>query len=124
MIEPPSSMSPNGEVPNIPRRLPPWRDPALTAAVVTVTLPVIAIAAAWFMMQQLAAVLRPFFIAVFLAYVLLPYHSRLRKQIGAPASIGVIASATALALLGLALAVYASVLGLSDEPAAPATASD
>lgn len=115
MIDPPESASPNGVPQAAARRPPKWRDPALVAAVIAVTLPLIAIAATWFMMQQLAAVLRPFFVAVFLAYVLMPYHSRLRKHIGAPASIGVLASATALALLGLALAVYASVLGLSDE---------
>jgi AI-2 transport protein TqsA len=114
MTDTPELASHNGEPPAT-RRLPKWRDPALVAGVIAVTLPLIAIAAAWFMMQQLAAILRPFFVAVFLAYVLMPYHSRLRKRIGAPASIGVLGSATALALLGLALAVYASVLGLSDE---------
>ena len=92
-----------------------WRDPATAAAVATIAHVLIGIAAAWFMLQQLSSVLRPFFIAVILAYVLMPYHSRLRKHIGAPASIVALASLTALALFGLALAVYASVLGLSDE---------
>lgn len=98
-----------------PPRLPRWHDPALARAVVTLALPVVAFAAAWFMLQQLAPVLRPLFVAVFLAYVLMPHHGRLRRHIGAPASIAVLAGVTALALFGLALAVYASVLGLSEE---------
>ncbi len=97
--------------PNVPR----WRDPATVAAVVTVTLPLIAVAAGWFLLQQLTPVLRPLFVAVFLAYVLMPYHSKLRKHIGSPASIVTLASLTALALVALALSVYVSVIGLSDE---------
>jgi AI-2 transport protein TqsA len=97
-----------------PRR-PKWREPGTFTAVATITQVLIAVAAAWFMLQQLAPLLRPFFVAVFLAYVLMPYHSRLRTHIGAPASIGVLAGLTALALLVLALVVYASVLGLSDQ---------
>ena len=104
-LEPPSSL----------RQLSRWRDPSTIATFTTVALAIIAVAAAWFMMQQLASILRPFFIAVFLAYVLMPYHSRLRKHIRAPASIVVLASTTTLALLALALTVYASILGLSDE---------
>jgi AI-2 transport protein TqsA len=115
MTNSPENLSPHLEPQAPTRRLPRWRDPGTITAVVTVTLPIVAIAAAWFMMQQLAAIVRPFFVAVFLAYVLMPYHSRLRKHIGAPASIAVLASATTLALLALALIVYASILGLSDQ---------
>ena len=66
-------------------------------------------AAGWFLLEQLAPLLRPLLIAVFLAYVLMPYHSRLRKRVGAPASIGILAGLTAAALVGLAMAVYVSV---------------
>ena len=59
----------------------PLAHPSTIATFTTVALAIIAVAAAWFMMQQLASILRPFFIAVFLAYVLMPYHSRLRKHI-------------------------------------------
>jgi AI-2 transport protein TqsA len=107
------------ETPEAPLRpsapLPRWRDYTTAAAVVTVTLPVVALVGGWYLLQQLTPILRPLLVAIFLAYVLMPYHGRLRRHIGAPASIGVLAGVTALALFVLALAVYASVLGLSDE---------
>ncbi|HXD86978.1 MAG TPA: AI-2E family transporter [Urbifossiella sp.] len=69
----------------------------------------------WFLLKELAPVLRPLLIAIILAYVLLPYHSWLRKRVTAPVSIVLLASFTAAVLFGLALAVYLSVLGLNDE---------
>src|SRR4051794_21168637 len=100
------------EAPEHEHHTPRWRDPAAlqTAAAVLVIA-----AAGWFLMVQLAPLLRPLLIAVFLAYVLMPYHSRLRRHVGAPASIGILAGLPAGVIVGLALSVYASVLGLSDE---------
>ena len=100
------------ELPDAEPRKPRWRDPVAlqTAAAVLVI-----VSAGWFLMVQLAPLLRPLLIAVFLAYVLMPYHSRLRKRVGAPASIGILAGLTAVALVGLALSVYFSVIGLTDE---------
>src|SRR5205814_2087600 len=63
----------------------------------------------------LAVVLRPLLLAVFLGYVLLPYYSRLRSRLPAPVAIGLLAGTTAAVLAGLALGVYASLLGLSEE---------
>lgn len=85
------------------------------AAVLTVSCAVIAAAAAWFLLNQLTTVLRPLLVAVFLAYVLMPYHTRLRKVVGGPVSIGILASLSAASLVGLALAVSLSVVELSDE---------
>ena len=82
-------------------RLPKWRDPATVAAVGTITQVVLAAAAGWYLLNQLAPVLRPLLVAVFLAYVLMPYHSRLRKQIGSPASIVTLAAVTAAVLVVL-----------------------
>jgi AI-2 transport protein TqsA len=72
-------------------------------------------AGAWWLLGELAVVLRPLLLAVFLGYVLLPYHSRLRKHLPAPVSVGLLAGATTVLLVGLVGAVYASVLGLADE---------
>jgi AI-2 transport protein TqsA len=93
-------------------RVPKWRDPA---TVITVTHVLLSAAAGWYLLSQLAPVLRPVLVAVFLAYVLMPYHSRLRKHIGSPASIATLAAVTAALLFVLALSVYASVLGLSED---------
>lgn len=113
MIETPEPTGRDG--PAQTSRLPKWGDPALALAVVTITLPLIALMAAWYLLQILTPLVRPLFVAVFLAYVLMPYHGRLRRKIGAPASIGVLVTMTALALFALAVTVYVSVLGLSDD---------
>jgi AI-2 transport protein TqsA len=97
------------------RQFPRWRDPTTATAVATVAHVLVAGAAGWFLLQQLAPVVRPLLVAVFLAYILLPYHSRLRHHIGGPASIGALAGLTAGVLVGLAVVVYASVLGLSED---------
>lgn len=88
------------------------RDPAHLQAAAAI---LIIVAASWFLLVQLAPLLRPLLIAIFLAYILLPYHSRLRKHVGTPLSLGILAGTTAGAMVGLALAVYVSVNGLEDE---------
>ncbi len=108
---PPSVVFPAQSAESLPR----WRRPETVAAVGTITQVLIAAAAAWYLLGQLAPILRPLLIAVFLAYVLMPYHSRLRKSIGTPASIGALAGVTAGVLVVLSLVTYASLLGLSED---------
>jgi AI-2 transport protein TqsA len=91
---------------------PRWRD---AETVRTVACVVLAAAAGWYLLLQLAPVLRPFLVAAILAYVLMPYHARLRRRVGTPASLFVLAGSTAGALVGLAFVTYNSVLALSDE---------
>ena len=89
-----------------------WTDPdTLRTAAYAVGI----VAASWWLLGQLAVVLRPLLLAAFLGYVLLPYYSRLRSRLPAPIAIGLLAGTTAAVLAGLALAVYASLLGLSEE---------
>src|SRR5262249_28144732 len=95
--------------PNPPR---PWRDPT---TLWTVALVPVVLAASSFLLQQLAPPVRPLIVAVFLACILMPYHVRLRKYVGSPASLALLAGATAGVLVVLALSVYASVLGLREE---------
>ncbi|MBA4189197.1 MAG: hypothetical protein C0467_14460 [Planctomycetaceae bacterium] len=111
----PSDSAQIESLPPAVRTVPRWRDPTTTTAVATVAHVLLAAAAGWFLMQQLAPVVRPLLVAVFLAYILLPYHSRLQTHIGAPASIGVLAGATAGVLVTLALITYTSLLGLSED---------
>jgi AI-2 transport protein TqsA len=98
-----------------PRPVPAWRDPATATTVTTVTQVLLAAAAGWFLLQALAPILRPLLVAVFLAYVLMPSHVRLRRHIGSAASIGTLAGLTAVLLVVLALVTYASLLGLSED---------
>lgn len=81
----------------------------------TVVIILLGITASWFLLRELAPVLRPLLIAVIVAYVLLPYHNLLRQRVGGPVSLVTIAGVSAIALLGLALAAYVSVLGLNEE---------
>jgi len=107
------SIAPTSELPAERRSVPRWRDPTTTTALASIAHVLIAAAAGWFLLHQLAPVVRPFLVAVFLAYVLLPYHNRLQHHIGGPASIGALAGATAAVLLTLALITYTSLLGLT-----------
>lgn len=72
-------------------------------------------AGAWWLLGELALVLRPLLLAAFLGYVLMPYYTRLRRHLPAPVAITLVAGATTAALVGLTWAVYASLLGLTDE---------
>src|SRR5476651_1943398 len=69
----------------------------------------------WYLLGQLASVLRPLLLASFLGYVLMPYYSRLRKRLSAPVEITLLASLTTLLLLAVAAAVTASLLDLSTQ---------
>jgi AI-2 transport protein TqsA len=91
---------------------PRWRD---AETVRTVAYIILAAAAGWYLMIQLAPVLRPLLVAVLLAYILMPYHARLRHHIGTPASIIVLAGSTAGVLVVLAFVTYVSALELSDD---------
>lgn len=95
-----------------PAMLPRWHS---TITLPTVAYALVAAAAGWFLLDRLAVVLRPLLTAIFLAYILLPYHSRLRRHVSGPASLLLLGGATAGVLVVLGLAVYASLLGLSDE---------
>jgi AI-2 transport protein TqsA len=75
----------------------------------------VALASSWWMLGQLASVLRPLLLAVFAAYLLLPYYSRLRLRLPAPVALALIAGVTTALLVGLGLAVYTSLLSLKSE---------
>jgi AI-2 transport protein TqsA len=109
MIAPPSSTQ---EIEPHPPHHSRWRD---LDTVWIVVLALVGAAAGWYLMLQLAPVLRPLLVAVFLAYVLMPYHSRLRHHVGTPASLTILASSTAGVLVILGFVTYASLLALNDD---------
>ena len=82
----------------------------------TVATVLLGAAAGWYLMLQLAPVLRPLMIAVFLAYVLMPYHARGCGTTSArSASLTILAGSTAGVLVVLGFVTYASILALSDD---------
>ena len=76
---------------------------------------VIVLAGSWWLLGQLATVLRPLLLAVFLGYVLLPYYARLRLHVPVPVALGVLVGATTGVLLLIAFGMYVSLSGLSVE---------
>lgn len=69
----------------------------------------------WWLLKELALVLRPLLVAVILAYVLMPYHSRLRKRVSAPVSLVLLAAVTIGVLLAVALVVQMSINAMDAE---------
>jgi AI-2 transport protein TqsA len=72
-------------------------------------------AASWYLLGQLAVVVRPLFMAAFLCCLLLPYHSYLRRKLPSLASVAVLAGAAAGILFLLALLIYANAAQLREE---------
>ena len=104
-----------------PADAPRWASPVSPR----VALWVVAAAAAWWLLEQLASVLRPMLLAALLGYILLPTYRRLRSRTPAAVALGLIAGLTTLVLAGLATALYASLLGFREEvPELRATATD
>src|SRR4051812_45975313 len=94
---------------------PPAESTHAPAAINTVAVALVMAAAAWFLLRQLADVLRPLFLAVFLCNVIIPQQTKLRRRMPAAAALGVIACATVMLLVLLALAVYVSVIDLESD---------
>jgi len=76
---------------------------------------VIVAAGSWYLLGQLASVLRPLLMATFLGYVLMPYYNRLRKHVPVPVAIVLLAGSTTLVLLGLAAVVTGNLIDLTTQ---------
>jgi AI-2 transport protein TqsA len=85
------------------------------AALATVATVVVIAAASWYLLGQLAVVLRPLLLAVLLCCLLLPAHRYLRRWLPSLASVGVLAGAVAGILYMLALLLYGSAVELNEE---------
>lgn len=73
----------------------------------------VAVAAAWFLLKEWAALMRPLVLAVFLAYIVVPIHRKLSRRISAPASAIVIIGGTLVLFWGVSMMVYASIIELN-----------
>ena len=76
---------------------------------------VVIVCGSWWMLGQLAIVLRPLLVAIFMGYVLMPWFARLRKTMPGPIAIVSLAGLTAAALAIMAVVTYSSLLGVQDE---------
>ena len=76
---------------------------------------ILILAGSWYLMGQLASVLRPLLLAAFLGYVLMPYYNRLRRHVPVPVAIVVLAGFTTLVLLGLAAVLTGNLIDLTTQ---------
>jgi AI-2 transport protein TqsA len=67
----------------------------------------------WFLLKELAPLLRPLVLAIFLAYLVVPVHEWLTRRISATTSAAVIIVGTLGLLWGLAVMVYGSLVELN-----------
>jgi AI-2 transport protein TqsA len=72
-------------------------------------------ATAWFLLKELAPLLRPLLLAVFLAYVILPIHLYVKGQVRGGLRHLVLLLIVCLALGALAVLAYGDVVGLARE---------
>lgn len=79
----------------------------------SVGLYLVSAAAAWFLLRELASLLRPLLLAVFLCYVILPIHLRLKQHIPSAASFAVLAVGSVGLLFLLVVMIYGSVIELN-----------
>ena len=81
---------------------------ALAAAVVCA-------AGSWYLLKELAPLLRPLTLAVFLAYTALPVHRRLSRRLPATLAGLFLALLAAVAVLGVAVLIYGNLVDLKAE---------
>lgn len=93
-----------------PRSRRSWRD---VTVVYTVAACLVIAAAGWFLLRELTALLRPLFLAGFLAYLILPLYLRLRRQVPVWLAILVMAGGSLGVLYLGAVLVYGSVVELN-----------
>jgi AI-2 transport protein TqsA len=80
---------------------------ALTAAVLCA-------AGSWYLLKELAPLLRPLTLAVFLAYTILPAHRALRRRVDARFAGPLLAPFVAVVVLGLAFVIYGNLVELKE----------
>jgi predicted PurR-regulated permease PerM len=89
-----------------------WMDFATLYAVAAF---LVGTAAAWYLLKELAPLLRPLFLAVFLAYVIMPVRLALQRRSRGAASFVVLAIVALSFLFGVALLIYSNVVEFNRE---------
>jgi predicted PurR-regulated permease PerM len=76
---------------------------------------VLCAAGGWYLLKELAPLLRPLILAVFLAYTILPVHSALRQRVHAKLAGPLLALIAVLVVVGLAVIMYGNLVDLKVE---------
>ncbi len=73
------------------------------------------IAASWFMLKELANLLRPLLMAILFCYVVMPMHSRIRRDRSEIMTIVIMACIAMALAIGLGFLVYGSLVSMNEE---------
>ena len=76
---------------------------------------VLCAAGGWYLLKELAPLLRPLVLAVFLAYTILPAHSALRQRVSANLAAPLLGLFVVALVLGLAVTIYGNLVDLQTE---------
>jgi AI-2 transport protein TqsA len=76
---------------------------------------VLCAAGGWYLLKELAPLLRPLVLAVFLAYTILPVHGALRRRVSAKLAGPLLAVLVAAVVFGLAFIIYGNLVDLKAE---------
>ncbi len=76
---------------------------------------VVCAAGGWYLLKELAPLLRPLVLAVFLVYTILPAHRALRRRVPAKLAGPLLALLVAAVILGLAVIIYGNLVDLKSE---------
>jgi AI-2 transport protein TqsA len=85
------------------------------AQLLTLALSLVCVAASWWLLKELVAVLRPLLVAIFLGYIFLPLYQRLTPRFPRGVTIAFLISVALLVLFVLSLLGYASALEFNKE---------
>jgi len=86
-----------------------------TTTLLTVALCLVSAATAWYLLKEFATFLRPLLLAVFLCYVIVPLHLRLKQNVSGIVSMILIVGGSVAILFLLALMIQSSVVELIDD---------
>lgn len=75
---------------------------------------VLCAAGGWYLLKELAPLLRPLTLAVFLAYTIVPLHAALSRRVSARLAGPLLALLAAAAVVGLAVLVYGNLVDLKE----------
>ena len=76
---------------------------------------VLCAAGGWYLLKELAPLLRPLVLAIFLAYTILPAHGALRRRVSANLAAPLLGLLVVALVLGMAVTIYGNLVDLQTE---------
>ena len=102
-----------GQVDEKPKPAAGWWIQAGTLTQIAVV--VVIVTGAWFMLKELAVLLRPLLLAILLCYAVLPMHSRIRRDRSEFRTLLIMVGGALIVVVALGFLVYGSLASMTDE---------